>query len=716
MGKNNYDKDDYDWSDDGFQNYTEMTVDPGSWLLIWTTIFCFGVMLVAVLCGLFCKLRQHKKVEQQSGQVNQEQLLDPPASKSSTDTEKNSIFGWDKETRKILKLAIPYTISSLVSSVLSNIVCLIIISKNIGTKPVAAYVLVGILVGLTDDILYGPINACTTLCAHAVGAGNNHLAGQYVQGACLIYLILNIPAIVFWTNYMYHFVLYLEWGDEIIATLAQVFVRHYIFSVIVGGISTALWEILEVANHAISGTVIDILEEITNVVLISFLVLSHNNPTLTHVAWIYNFSSLLWLIVGFILAYSRGWLKPFNKGLFRSFILNNAEAMMHLLEQSLPLSFGSLLSDAQWFILTIFASHLGPAEVVAWALLGSIWDVFSDVTSGIGDAAELRVAFHLGDNNPTMAKICAYKTLFLGMTVACIISFVYFSLQNTIPALFTDDTTLQKMLSELVPFVGVANLTMTFGMICWSLIGAQGNYKMATWIDIISTWCVCMPLAALYTYIFRIDLQGLTSAIVVGYLTTGATLTYALLSTNWEKVAQKIQDQYDDDVSTIEQGEENKEEIMYAAIKVKSQAAKEKARRNVRLLTIPAGCRSGLLLGNLYQRPGTHVLLVRHWSPLYGEVKNGDSILAVDGVDVRTESAIEISARMKASHMVECQVAVAAPNSGDESLGILDSKVKEGGEGSILVKSLAEDESTIAAGLSNSFSAKSGGGFHAPDM
>lgn len=115
-------------------------------------------------------------------------------------------------------------------------------------------------------------------------------------------------------------------------------------------------------------------------------------------------------------------------------------------------------------MLTCFASYLGPAEVAAWAILGSIWGVFYSVTDGIGDAAEIRVSHHLGENQPTMAQLSSYKSLFLGMVVASIVSIVYFSLQNDIPAWFTDDETLQSMLRELVPFVGVANLTMTFGM------------------------------------------------------------------------------------------------------------------------------------------------------------------------------------------------------------------------------------------------------------
>jgi hypothetical protein len=334
-----------------------------------------------------------------------------------------------------------------------------------------------------------------------------------------------------------------------------------------------------------------------------------------------------------------------------------------------------------------FASHLGAAEVAAWAILGSIWEVFYSVTAGIGDAAEIRVAFHLGDNHPTMARLSAYKSLLLGMVVASVVSIIYFSMQHKIPAWFTSDATLQAMLSELVPFVGVANLTMTFGMQCWSLIGAQGKYKLATWITFISSWGISMPLAAIYVFVFNIDLQGLTSAVVIGYLTTGASLSYILLATDWNKVARKIQDQNSDTVNGQNKSDADANEEFYASLRPDSYAASAFARRNIRLITVPNGQRSGILLGNIYSRPGTYVLMVRHWSPLRGRVRPGDSILAVDGVDVRREGAEAISKRLLVARNHDRQLAFTSPpadlDEGDENEGLV-------------VEFIAEDVSTEA--------------------
>lgn len=35
-----------------------------------------------------------------------------------------------------------------------------------------------------------------------------------------------------------------------------------------------------------------------------------------------------------------------------------------------------ILSCVKWEVMTLFASHMGPAEVAAWGILGFVWDTF----------------------------------------------------------------------------------------------------------------------------------------------------------------------------------------------------------------------------------------------------------------------------------------------------------------------------------------------------
>lgn len=597
-------------AEQGFDGYEETTLDPGPWLLLTTIVFCFGMMLVVV------PLAVHYTV--QSRRRTNAKLNDDDENKDQDHITLREIWSWDKETRKILRLAVPYSVSAVFSSTFSN-ACLILISQNIGVKSVAAYALVQVLAGLTDGILQGPIYACTTVCSQAIGAGNNVLAGNYIQLSLIMYGLLYVPVIWFWWYYMYEVILYLQWGDDVTAGLAQDFIRVNIFSYILGGISTSVWQLLEITNHAVAGTVVSIVWGMTNAIAVGILCVMPN-PSLVAVAHIYNGTALFYIGLTLAMAQYNGWLKPFWSGLIGTFAARNASTVRLLLKQAIPLAMGSLLSNAEWAVLAFFASHLGPAEVAAWALLGSLWEVFYSSTAGIGDAAEIRLAYHLGNNDPKEAQRCAYKSLSLGMLVATVISIAYFSLQRNVPAWFTTDSTIQAMLRELVPFVGVANLTMTFGMQCWSLVGAQGKYKMATWINFISSWGVVMPMAAIFVFVVGFDLQGLTAAACVGYLSTGSALSYVLLSTDWNKVAKKIHYQSCDE-STVGDSDSDFDDSddddihLYAALRHRSEAARRTARANIRLLVIPAGHRSGLMLGNTKRRQGTYVVRVRDWSP-----------------------------------------------------------------------------------------------------
>jgi Na+-driven multidrug efflux pump len=230
---------------------------------------------------------------------------------------------------------------------------LILVSKYIGTKAVTAYALVQILAGLSDGVLQGPIYACTTLCAHAVGAGNYFLAGQYIQLAIIMYLLFNVPVVYFWWNYMYDIILYLEWGDDATAAMAQEFIRVYIWSYLLGGISSSVWQLLEVADHTIAGTLMSIAWGVTNVLVIGYLVIATSGATLTQVGYAYIGTSIFFIGLTLLIAICSGWFAPFSKGLFGSIAICNFNAIARLLGQGIPLAFGSLLSNAEWAILTV---------------------------------------------------------------------------------------------------------------------------------------------------------------------------------------------------------------------------------------------------------------------------------------------------------------------------------------------------------------------------
>lgn len=178
--------------------------------------------------------------------------------------------------------------------------------------------------------------------------------------------------------------------------------------------------------------------------------------------------------------------------------------------------------------------------MVAWGLLGNIWESLEAITLAIADAAEVRVAVLLGEGKPGAAKKAAYKALFLGIVFSLVITSCLFIAGRSIPTWLTSDVTLQNMIAELVPLFGIGNIVLTMGSMAWTILGAQGRYRLATAIGVAGSWLVTIPLAAIFSIVLRVDLQGQTAAIVIGYMVSGTYQNALLLRSNWPRLSEKV--------------------------------------------------------------------------------------------------------------------------------------------------------------------------------
>lgn len=239
-------------------------------------------------------------------------------------------------------------------------------------------------------------------------------------------------------------------------------------------------------------------------------------------------------------------------------VLQNKIAVRNVISTALPIALGCLFEYGEWEILTIFAARLGTAEVAAWGIVGTLWDTVETLSKGIGDGGEVRCAYHLGNANPGLARTSAHKAVLLSVCVAFFTTSIIFIAGENIAVLFTSDPTLQHMIAELIPLLGVGNIFLTAGCVSWALVGAQARYRLATFVAFVSSWCVTMPLAAIFTYGFNLNLQGITSAVVIGYSVTCTALCYILLRSDWARISQHVVETNDDsdDESSVDSAEE----------------------------------------------------------------------------------------------------------------------------------------------------------------
>ncbi|GFH46031.1 hypothetical protein CTEN210_02505 [Chaetoceros tenuissimus] len=478
------------------------------------------------------------------GQENRKQIQKMDSCKE----EKRSGFGkkfieiiqYDQETKRILILGIPFMVSA-VAVALFDAITLALVSKYLGVEALSAFIVTNVLLGLTDTLIKGVADALNTVCSHAIGADNYFLAGQYTQIALMIYVIGSVPLCVCWWFLMDDAIRLFEMNERVVEIGAQ-YTKVVMFDYMAVGMFDTFTALLDVSGYALPATIMDLAANSTDLLLVWLLLMFVEGIDLFWVGMAQMVSSVVIYAVFVCFVVCKGWIDPFKAGLVHSSGLKNIPAVKYVLKTAIPLSIGTLLEYGEWEALTFFAVVLGPAEVATWGILEAIWDLFEAFTEGLGEAGSIRLAFHLGKGNIDMAKLSAWKSLFISMCLALTVSALLFVLMPYIPGMFTDDETLQDMVHDALPLIGIGNILMVFGMVSWSLIGAQGRFKLATMVSAVMTFAVTLPLSAVSSIVYHFTLEGLVGAVVVGYSTTGLVLGCILQLSPWKRISKKIQD------------------------------------------------------------------------------------------------------------------------------------------------------------------------------
>lgn len=181
------------------------------------------------------------------------------------------------------------------------------------------------------------------------------------------------------------------------------------------------------------------------------------------------------------------------------------------------------------------------SPVAAWALLGAFWDFFEALTEGIGEAAANQVTYLLSVGRVDCAKKLSYSAIYMAVTQSVLVTSTIYMSGQYLAVLFSCNPAIQHMMNNSIILIGLANVIMAFSQIAWSLIGAQGRFRLATFVIFFSRWMVTMPCALVCIYVFRFDLNAVSGSLVVGYATACCALTVIVLRSDWDRLSQLMQ-------------------------------------------------------------------------------------------------------------------------------------------------------------------------------
>jgi hypothetical protein len=248
------------------------------------------------------------------------------------------------------------------------------ISQYLGTESMVAFLLVGLFVRLTSEELAGAIvdalssylqvlmNSATPSVQGSNDSTRMYIAGQYVQLACIVQLVLQIPLLIVWAVCMEPVVLWFT-SSSSTAVIAQDYTVIVIFAYLISAMSRTLTVIFHICGHEHFESVIDLAGSTLQVVAIACIISLVDGVDLTTVAYIQVLITITSAITKIVFPVLRGWMRPIRRGLIQNMaVVQNRSGLPSLLHATFFLVCGAILEYGQWELLTIFVRFLGPAE------------------------------------------------------------------------------------------------------------------------------------------------------------------------------------------------------------------------------------------------------------------------------------------------------------------------------------------------------------------
>jgi len=492
--------------------------------------------------GYYKKKHAHDRERQDHETCLEDDDLDPDEEKKEKRKRQK------REVRRFFKLAAPLTLGGL-HEYFIEIVFLIMVGNLLGEESLNAYIAVGFLCDLSVIFAEGLADAQYTLVAHAVGARNAYLAGQLMQLSMvfdfLYYVIVlcllfpSMPDILSWFGY-----------SERTIALGSLYFNVVAISMAMDSVLEKVTFIFDVIDKAKFKTALNMTGD-TSLCLTTFVFLYFYDYGLYAIAWIELAHVIVFNFLMLYISKEKGWLDPYIVGMTDNVVMfTNGKLSYKLLKNSGILSLGYILYHSEWEILTFMAMSKGVDSLTAWLILGSIWGLLEEMTHGMGEAAEIRVAYHLGRGDFKMARTSGFLCIFIGTVVSVIQGAILLYYGESLINLIALSEDVDAIAVTVIPFIAVGNFVLVYGMVCSNLIEAQGRFRLATMASAVTIFGLTLPLAYLFLYTFDFGLCSLASALVVGYSTSGAVLAYFLLQSDWKKYSDKIRRKnraYDDE-------------------------------------------------------------------------------------------------------------------------------------------------------------------------
>ncbi|KAM9450579.1 multidrug and toxin extrusion protein 1 isoform 2-T2 [Clarias gariepinus] len=442
-------------------------------------------------------------------------------------------LAYREELYQVLRLTGPLLVTRILNF-LQPFVSTIFVG-HLGNAELAGYALASATINVTTAATgCGLALTCDTLVSQTFGSKNLKRVGEIMQRSILILLLFCLPCWAVLINS--ESILLLLHQEAEVARIAQMYV--YAFIPAVPAFFLHQLQVAYLQNQGIilpqmyTAAIANVLNVAANYTLIFRMGLGVKGSAAANC--ISQFSIGL-LLFGYI-----RW-KKLHVSTWGGWSMASLQEWDSFMKLAIP---STLMLCFEWWIYEIggfLTGMLGEVDLAAQHVLLELGSITYMFPLGVHAAACVRVGNALGAGDTRQALITSKVALFVSGVLALLQGIVLGSTKSVLGHIFTSDKAIIEIVSENMTFYVFLQFVDALVCVSSGILLGSGKQKIAAIANLISYYCIGLPLGISLMFAAKLRVLGLTLGLLVCVIIQACFFITLILKLDWKKLTEKAQ-------------------------------------------------------------------------------------------------------------------------------------------------------------------------------
>ena len=214
----------------------------------------------------------------------------------------------------------------------------------------------------------------------------------------------------------------------------------------------------------------------------------------------------------------------------------DAKIIVNIVRTSLGGVGQMIVGMTSWIFLMRILASVGN-EAVAGATIALRVMLFTLMPAwGMSNAAATLVGQNLGAGHPERAESAVWKTGVYNMIFLSIVSVVYFTLNDTLVSIFTDDAQVIAIGAEWIRILSYSYLVYGWWMVSSAAFNGAGDTNTPTKINLVFFWLIQIPLSYYLAIIQDWEHSGVFWGVFISETSVGLFTLWLFSRGGWKTV------------------------------------------------------------------------------------------------------------------------------------------------------------------------------------